>query len=115
LQRNTAFMHSKNNTAADPKNQVMTTAMRTWKLAVWIMVSITPGFAQGCVAPAVPFLPFDPVDTRIYADILRADFETYFADANAYFHCLDQERNRAFFEAQRATEAYSRMLELLGE
>jgi hypothetical protein len=93
----------------------MTTTMSTWKLAVWIMVSSTPGFAQGCVAPAVPFLPADPADIRTYADILRADFETYFADAQAYFRCFEQERNRAFVDAQEVTEAYARMLELLGE
>jgi hypothetical protein len=108
-------MHSKNNTAADPEIQVMTTAMRIWKLAVWMVVSTTPGFAQGCVAPAVPFLPADPADIRTYADILRADFETYFADAQAYFRCIEQERNRAFVEAQQVTEAYARTLELLGE
>ncbi|MDB4111154.1 hypothetical protein N9571_01155 [Yoonia sp.] len=93
----------------------MTTAMRTWKLAVWMMVSSTPGFAQGCAAPAVPFLPADPADIRTYADILRADFEAYFVDANAYFRCLEQERNRAFVEAQDVTAAYAQMLEVLRE
>jgi len=89
--------------------------MRIWGVAVLMMASSTPGFAQGCMAPAVPYLPADRADIRTYANILRADFETYFADAQAYFHCLEQERSRAFVEAQEVTAAYARMLEVLRE
>jgi len=89
--------------------------MRIWSVVILMMALSTPGFAQGCMAPVVPFMPANPADIRTYADILRADFETYFADAQAYFHCLEQERSRAFVEAQEVTAAYARMLEVLRE
>ena len=89
--------------------------MRIWSVAIWMMASSTPGFAQGCMAPAVPFMPADRADIRTYADILRADFESYFTQAQAHFRCLEQERSRAFVEAQDVTAAYAQMLEMLRE
>ena len=47
--------------------------------------------------------------------VLRVDFETYFADAQAHFRCLDQARNHAFVEARDVTAAYAQMLEVLRE
>jgi hypothetical protein len=43
------------------------------------------------------------------------DFETYFADAQAHFRCLDQARNHAFAEVRDVTAAYAQMLEVLRE
>lgn len=45
---------------------------------------------------------------RLYADLLRADFETYIADVQVYFRCLDAERARAFTEARNVSEDYGR-------
>jgi hypothetical protein len=42
-------------------------------------------------------------------------FETYFADVQAHYRCLEQERSRAFVEAQDVTAAYARMTQLLRE
>jgi len=50
---------------------------------------------------------------RAYADLLRADFETYLADAQAYFRCLDTERDRAFREAAQVTAQYGAFLDAL--
>jgi len=89
--------------------------MRIWSVVILMMALSTPGFAQGCMAPAVPFMPADRADIRTYADILRADFESYFTQAQAHFRCLEQERSRAFVEAQDVTAAYAQMLEVLRE
>ncbi|MRH22113.1 hypothetical protein GH815_14025 [Rhodovulum strictum] len=61
-----------------------------------------------CLAPDPPYLPQSPGDMRAFADLLRADFEGYFAAVQAYFRCLDDERARAFTEAREVSEAYGR-------
>jgi len=43
-----------------------------------------------------------------YADLIRSDFETYIADVQDYFRCLDTERARAFTEAREVSEDYGR-------
>ena len=50
---------------------------------------------------------------RAYADLLRADFESYIADIQEYFRCLDAERQWAFQEAREVSEDYGRLIELL--
>jgi hypothetical protein len=89
--------------------------MRTLGVAVLVMASGTAGFAQGCMAPAAPFMPADPADIRAYADLLRQDFEAYFTDAQAYFRCLEQERRAVFDEVQQVTQAYGHMVDLLAQ
>jgi len=71
--------------------------------------------AQSCQPPVAPFLPTDPDDIRAYADLLRRDFETYFAEAQAFFRCTEQERRAVFDEAQHVTDDYARMIEVVGE
>lgn len=78
------------------------------------MGAATAGHAAACIAPEAPFLPRDPADIRAYADLLRLDFEAYFADAQAYFRCMERERQRVFREAQDVTEAYGWMIEVVG-
>ena len=46
-----------------------------------------------------------------YADLIRQDFETYLAQVQGYFRCLDAERSRAFGEAQEVSEEYGRFVE----
>jgi len=47
---------------------------------------------------------------RAYADLIRSDFESYIADVQHYFRCLDTERARAFVEAREVSEDYARFL-----
>ncbi len=65
---------------------------------------------SGCIAPVVPFVPADPSDRAEYIDLLKRDFEDYFGAVSAYFRCLENERERAFSEAQQATQVYSELL-----
>ncbi|WP_412779716.1 hypothetical protein [Phaeovulum vinaykumarii] len=58
-------------------------------------------------------MPQSQEDMRAYADLLRADFESYIADIQEYFRCLDAERARALQEAREVSEDYGRLVELL--
>jgi hypothetical protein len=69
--------------------------------------------ATDCIPPERPFLPQSQDDMRAYADLLRSDFESYIADIQEYFRCLDAERQRAFQEAREVSEDYGRLVELL--
>ena len=63
--------------------------------------------------PERPFLPQSQEDMRAYADLLRADFESYIADIQEYFRCLDAERARALQESREVSADYGRLVELL--
>lgn len=76
------------------------------------LVAARPAIAF-CAPPEQPFLPEAPQDMRAYADLLRSDFETYIAEAQAYFRCLEAERARVFAEAQAVTAEYRRFLRAL--
>jgi hypothetical protein len=67
--------------------------------------------AQACTPPKRPVLPTSREDMRTYAELIRGDFETYIADVQDYFRCLDEERERAFLEAQEVSEDYGRFVE----
>lgn len=84
--------------------------------AVIALLTITAGgaVAESCVAPQRPFVPSDPQARRDYADIIRRDFELYIRDIQSYFRCLDEERARAFEEAQGVSAEYGRFLGLVG-
>lgn len=71
--------------------------------------------AQTCYAPPRPFVPTDPQDVQEYRDLIGRDFETYIADIQAYFRCLEEERARAFEEAREVSEEYGRFLHMEGE
>lgn len=60
-------------------------------------------------------MPTDPDDIRVYAEHLRRDAETYFADVEHDFRCLDHEGRNVFGQACRVSEGYARVLELQGE
>jgi len=68
--------------------------------------------AGACSPPDRPWFPSDPADLREYADLLQSDYEAYFRGVQAYLHCLDQERQRAFQEAQAVTVEYGQFLDL---
>lgn len=78
-------------------------------IALTIFFHATTASAS-CIAPDRPFVPSDPDTAKLYTDLLRQDFELYLRDAQAYFRCLDEERRRAFDEAQEVSEAYKRFL-----
>lgn len=47
---------------------------------------------------------------RLYADLIRGDFEAYIVDVQDYFRCLDEERARVFAEAREVSEDYGRFV-----
>ena len=71
--------------------------------------------AQTCYAPPRPFVPTDPQDVQEYRDLIGRDFETYIADIQSYFRCLEEERARAFEEAREVSQEYGRFLEITSE
>ena len=75
-------------------------------LAVGVAVQAT-----ACTPPERPFLPQSREDMQIYADLIRADFESYIAKVQDYFRGLDEERGRAFIEAREVSEDYGRFVE----
>ncbi len=78
-----------------------------------ITVLAAAGPAQACTPPQRPFMPASRDDMRIYAELIRGDFEGYFADVQDYFRCLDEERARAFVEAREVSEDYGRFIAVL--
>lgn len=67
--------------------------------------------AEFCFPPAVPSVPTSSEHVHLYSDLLKRDFEDYFANVEDYIRCLDWERNRAFEEARNAAQTYGRLLE----
>jgi hypothetical protein len=61
------------------------------------------GLAAACISPERPVLPQSQEDMRIYADLIRGDFEAYIANVQYHFSCLDEERARAFAEAREVS------------
>ena len=76
-----------------------------------IFTLATAGPARGCIPPERPFLPQSVGDMRTYAALIRNDFETYFAAAQDYFRCLDEERAQVFAEAREVSEEYGRFVD----
>ena len=84
---------------------------RNIALVLMILAVGAAGQAAACTPPERPFLPQSRQDMRIYSDLIRADFETYIAEVQDYFRCLDEERARAFIEAREVSEDYGRFVE----
>lgn len=82
-------------------------------ITLMLLILILGAGAAGaaCISPERPFLPQSQEDMRIYADLIRGDFEAYIADVQEYFRCIDEERARAFVEAREVTEEYGRFIE----
>lgn len=87
---------------------------QTW-VAMVVLSWDSAAIAGSCLPPAPPWIPTDPDDVRSYADLLRREAETYFADVEKYFRCQDQERREVFVQAREFSEAYARLLELEAE
>ena len=80
-----------------------------------LLVSPKAVIAQSCYAPERPFVPSDPQDVREFRDLIGRDFETYIADIQSYFRCLEKERVRAFEEAREVSDEYGRFLEIASQ
>lgn len=72
---------------------------------------VKPAFAETCYPPERPFVPENLKALREYERIIAQDFESYISRAQAYFRCLEDERARAFSEAQEVTRDYVRFFE----
>jgi len=72
-------------------------------------------YGQTCYAPERPFVPTDARDVQEYRDLIGRDFETYIADIQSYFRCLEEERVRAFEEAREVSQEYGRFLEIVSD
>ncbi|SOC21498.1 hypothetical protein SAMN05877809_1175 [Rhodobacter sp. JA431] len=90
----------------------MTYACNT-PLVLMIALFATASPAHACAPPARPFLPSSKEDMHLYADLIRGDFETYIAEVQDYFRCMDEERSRTFVEAKEASEDYGRFQDAL--
>lgn len=77
-------------------------------------VSVGPLWAMECLAPQRPYVPADPEMATEYADLIRRDFEQYIADIQQHFRCLDEERARAFGEAQEVSQEYGTFVKSFG-
>ncbi|CUH51673.1 hypothetical protein [Shimia marina] len=85
---------------------------QTW--AVMVVLSWgSAAIAGTCLPPAPPWMPNTASDVQAYADLLRRDAETYFADVERYFRCLDQERREVFEQARAVSGDYARVLGIL--
>ena len=83
-------------------------------MALVILLTLTTGSAvNACVPPERPFLPASTEDIRAFADLIRQDFEAYIAAVQEYFRCIDDERARAFVEAQDVSEEYARFVRIV--
>ena len=79
-----------------------------------IMITVTSVPATGaCIRPERPFLPASQDAMQTYADLIRQDFEKYIADIQRYFRCVDDERGRAFLEAQEVSKDYERFVRVV--
>jgi len=65
-----------------------------------------PASSAICLAPQRPFVPSDPASVVAYADLIRQDFEKYIQAIQLHIRCLDDERARAFEEAQMVNQDY---------
>ena len=79
------------------------------------MAFVDQAQAETCLAPIRPFVPADLDDAHQFRELIRQDFEFYIRDIQAYFRCLDEERERAFNEAQEVSQDYGRFLQTAGD
>ena len=83
-------------------------------LLAWLFVAQV-ALTQTCLPPVPPFVPVEPQNIRVYADLLSRDMEAYFGDVERYFRCQDAQRAEVFEEARLAGESYERVLDIRNE
>jgi hypothetical protein len=89
------------------------TCARNIALLPMILTALAAGQVDACSPPERPFLPQSRDDMQIYRDLIRGDFETYIAEVQDYFRCIDEERARAFSEAREVSEDYGRFIDAI--
>ena len=89
--------------------------MRELTTSAFILITFAATTAHGetCLSPPRPFLPTGQAEMIEFEDIIREDFEYYIRDIQAYFRCLDEERERAFQEAREVSQEYGRFTAVL--
>lgn len=70
------------------------------------LLTASGAYANPCLPPERPFVPAESEAVREYSVLIMQDFETYFSEIGFYLQCLDEERQRAFQEAQEVSEEY---------
>jgi hypothetical protein len=88
-----------------------------YAVAACAAISVGPASAQ---PEAIRCLPPEAPMTELPADVLAkyrteivAEFEAYFSSITDHIACLDEERARAMVEARAATEAYTRLINII--
>ena len=89
------------------------TCARNRALLTMVLAALAAGPVHACTPPDRPFLPQARSDMRNHSDLIREDFESYIAQVQDYFRCIDEERARAFVEAREVTEDYARFIDAL--
>ena len=92
--------------------------MGVLRVAYAVVTSALFGVAPTSAQPeAIRCLPPEAPMTELPADVLAeyraeiaAEFEAYFSSITEHIACLDEERARVLYEAQAATEAYTRLI-----
>ena len=83
-------------------------------MALAILFTVMTGSAlNACVPPERPFLPASAEQIQAYAELIRQDFEAYIAAVQDYFRCNDEERARAFLEAQEVSKDYGQFVRMV--
>lgn len=75
-------------------------------LIISVLLTASSAAANPCLPPERPFVPAEDEAVQEYADLIMQDFETYFSEISTYLQCLDEERQRAFKEAQEVGLEY---------
>lgn len=84
-----------------------------FRIAASVFLALIASPVTACLPPERPFLPQGAEDMQRYADLIREDFETYIAEVQEYFRCIDAERARAFAEAREVSQDYARFVDAL--
>lgn len=63
-------------------------------MSLAVALFATGGIAETCLPPLRPYFPDNPRAARVYAEIVRRDFDFYVRDIEAYFRCLERVGSR---------------------
>jgi len=82
--------------------------IRKLALAAALLVAPQTGFAF-CDTPLAP-TPTSEDMARDYREEFKAEFETYFSEAQSYLRCIDSERQNVMDELKNTAFRYERFL-----
>lgn len=87
---------------------------RCYSVIISALLAASVAEANTCFPPVQPYVPQEPEAVREYSELIMQDFETYFSQIGVYLQCLDEERQRAFVEAQEVSEQYRKFFAATG-